>query len=228
MPKANVRNTLFLIPVYNCALHLSELFLKIFTISQKCHILCINDGSTDNTLEIIKHHSVKYINFENNSGKGYALKVGMQYAKKNGYKFVLTLDGDLQHDPLSIMNFFIAQRREESDLVIGYRPFSFRNMPISRVCSNYLTSCIVSLITKRDILDSQSGFRLYNLELFDNTDIYSDRYQMESEILINYCKAKARISYAEIPVIYNSEKSNISHFRDVINFIKVCLKEIIK
>jgi len=227
MQKANIRNTLFLVPVYNCAIHISELFLRIYSISQKCHILCINDGSTDNTLDIIKRHSVKYIDFEHNKGKGHALQVGMQYAKKNGYKYVLTLDGDLQHDPLCIINFFKAQRKEQSQLVIGYRRFSFRNMPVARVLSNYITSSILSMILKRDILDSQSGFRLYDLSLFDETDIYSDRYEMESEILIHYCRAGASISYAEIPVIYGEERSHISHFRDIMSFIRVCWKEII-
>jgi len=227
MIRANIRNTLFLIPVYNCAIHLSELFLKIYNISQKCHILCINDGSTDNTLDIIKRHSVKYIDFEHNKGKGYALKVGMQYAKKTGYKYVLTLDGDLQHDPICIIDFFKAQRKDHSHLVIGYRQFSFGNMPLARVLSNHITSSILSLLLKKDILDSQSGFRLYDLSLFDDTDIYSDRYQMESEILINYCRANAIISYVEIPVIYENEQSHISHFRDIWNFIRVCWREII-
>jgi glycosyltransferase involved in cell wall biosynthesis len=207
-------------------MHLSELFLRIYAISQKCHILCINDGSTDNSLEIIRHHHVNYIHFDTNNGKGYALKVGMAYAKKNGYKFALTLDADLQHDPFYIINFFRTQRKELSDLVIGMRRFSFSNMPFFRVLSNYLTSNIISYIVKKDIFDSQSGFRLYKLKFFDEADIYSDRFQMESEILLHYAKSDAKISYAEIPVIYDAQRSNISHIRDTINFIKVCTKEI--
>ena len=227
MSKASVRNTLILIPVYNCAMHLSELFLRIFALSEKCHILCINDGSTDNSLDIIRQHDVKYISFEVNRGKGFVLRTGLQFAKRNGYQFVQSLDADLQHDPTSIINFFKTQRKEGADLVIGFRNFSFKNMPFMRVLSNYLTSSIVSYLVGNDILDSQSGFRLYKLSLFDENDIYSDRYQMETEILINYCRYRARIAYTEIPVIYSAETSHISHLRDITNFIKVIWKEIL-
>jgi len=224
--KANVKNTIFLIPIYNSAFHLSELFYKIFSLSEKSHILCINDGSIDNSLDIIKQHSVKYIDFERNNGKGYALKIGMIYAKRNGYKFALTIDSDLQHDPTMIINFFKTQRKENSDLVIGFRRFNFKNMPFMRVLSNYITSSVVSGLVKQPILDSQSGFRLYNLDFFHEHTPFSDRYQMETEILLKYAKSKAKISYTEIPVIYNNELSNINHTRDITNFVKVIWKEI--
>jgi glycosyltransferase involved in cell wall biosynthesis len=221
-----VKNTLFIIPVYNCAMHISELLYKINNIVNDAQILCINDGSVDNSLEIIKQHNVKYIDFQVNRGKGYALKTGFEYAKKNGYLFALTLDSDMQHDPAVLKLFFIAQKKENADIVIGFRKFNFHNMPKARVLSNYITSSIVSCIVKENILDSQSGYRLYKLDKFNATDDYNDRFQFETEILFNYKKKKAKIAYIEIPVIYNSENSNISHLRDITNFIKVCWKEI--
>jgi len=225
--KANVKNTLLVVPVFNSAAHLSELFYRIFEQSEKCQVLCINDGSTDNSIDIIKQHSVRYIDYEKNYGKGYALKMGMVYAKRNGYNFVLTIDSDLQHDPAVMINFIKTQRKQDSDLVIGYRRFNMFNMPFMRFMSNYITSSIVSGVVKQGILDSQSGFRLYNLDFFHEDDVYSERYQMETEILLRYAKNDAKISYTEIPVIYSNEVSNINNTRDITNFVKVIWKELI-
>jgi glycosyltransferase involved in cell wall biosynthesis len=225
MSKANIQNTLFVIPVYDCAMHLSELFIRMFARYQNCHILCINDGSTDNSLEIIEQHNVKYINFDQNNGKGHALTIGLTYAKRNGYQYVLTIDADLQHDPVAIESFFKTQNIDDTDIVMGFRRFNFSNMPFSRVLSNRITSNIVSSKVKQEVLDSQCGFRLLNLDFFNETDVYSHRFQMETEILIRYLKRGAKLSQTEIPVIYNDEKSNIVHLRDIWNFIRVIWME---
>jgi glycosyltransferase involved in cell wall biosynthesis len=227
MTKANIDNTLIILPVFNCANTIADLLTKILSLYEKISILCINDGSTDNSLDIIKNYDVEILHSNENHGKGKALKMGFNYAQINNFKFVLTLDGDLQHDPHFIYRFFTTQNIENSDLVIGLRRFSFLNMPFDRVCSNYLTSKIVSYITNYHILDSQSGYRLYNIDLFNEYKIYNDRFQMETELLFDFCKKYAKISYVEIPVIYNNEKSNISHLRDIKNFIKACLDELL-
>jgi glycosyltransferase involved in cell wall biosynthesis len=190
------------------------------------NVLCVNDGSLDNSLEIIHNYKCQCIDYSRNMGKGYALKQGFIYAKDKNFNFVITLDSDLQHKPESINDFFITQNHENADMVIGYRRFKINTMPISRYLSNKLTSFIVSIICKKTILDSQSGYRLYNLELFNPDEIKSNRYQMETEIILNYVIKKAIISYVEIPIIYNNEISHISHLRDIINFIKIILERV--
>jgi len=250
MKKADLRNTLIVIPVYNSGKHLEELFDRIRKSEVggiRYNILCVDDGSVDNSYHIIKKNKINNISHNKNRGKGYALKAGLTYAKVNDYKFVVTIDSDLQHDPKYISHLLLAQNIDNADLVIGFRDFkmlgcggagrsslrpyvhvgdSVDKMPFSRVISNTLTSSIVSSLSKRYIFDSQSGFRLYNLDLFDENEITTDRYQMETEILFNYINKNAIISHVEIPVIYKDEKSHISHLRDIGNFIKVIFKEL--
>lgn len=227
MVKANFKNTLIVIPVYNSSSHLSELFDFFKIHNPELSLLCVNDGSTDDSLDIIQKYIVNGISFKENRGKGFVLKTGLKYAKDNGYQFVITIDSDLQHDPSYIKNFIKTQNIENSDLVIGFRKFSLDKMPVARIFSNKITSFIISYLTGNEIFDSQSGYRLYNLDLFVFDEIHTERYQMETEILLNYLKKRAMISHTEIPVIYKNEKSNISHLRDIKNFIKVILKEIV-
>ena len=257
MKNANYFNTLILLPVYNSGKHLDKLLKQIIALSKDCNIFCVNDGSTDNSVEIINNNNVKYIDRKINRGKGYSLKEGFIYAKKNGYKYVLTIDSDLQHDPAMIPNFFITQKKENANLVIGFREFKQRAedrgqravsreqrvedrelkpetrnkkpiniMPFARVMSNNITSCIVSCISNKKIYDSQSGYRLYDLDYFMTNEIKTDLYQMETEILLNFIKKDAKISHVEIPVIYHDEESHISHCRDIKNFIKIIWDEI--
>ena len=234
MKESNFNNTLIIIPIYNCEKHLSELFSRIKAVSEDCQILWINDGSTDNSLIIIKKHQIedawvnrmKFIDLGRNRGKGYALKMGFIQAQRKGFQYVITMDADLQHEPALIPNFIKTQNLFEANLVIGFRNFNFRNMPFTRVFSNSITSSIVSHVTDKKILDSQSGFRLYDLNFFDEKEIKTDRYQMETEILLKFIKKGARICHTEIPVIYRNEKSHISHFRDIVNFVKVVGKTV--
>ena len=221
--KSNLENTLIVIPVYNSARYITRLYQKISNIYQNHHLLFINDGSTDRSLEIIKILQLNAIDIKKNKGKGYALKAGFDYAKENNFKFVITIDSDLQHDPCYLPNFFITQNIENADLVIGFRNFSFHNMPFARVMSNTITSSIVSYKTGTHIMDSQSGYRLYNLDYYDKRHIKTDKYQMETEILLNYIQKKAKIAHTEIPVIYGEENSSISHLRDIMNFIKLII-----
>ena len=223
MKKSDYTNTLIIVPVFDCEKHLRELLRKIKAVAPEGQILCVNDGSRDNSLYIIKQNKVKFIDLGRNRGKGYALKIGFLYAKRKGFEFALTMDADLQHDPLIIPNFIKTQNLFDADLVIGFRNFSFQNMPFERVFSNTITSSIVSFVSEKAIFDSQSGFRLYNLNLFDEKEIKTNKYQMETEILLQYIKKGAKISHTEIPVIYNDEKSHISHFRDIVNFVKIVL-----
>lgn len=225
--KAGFDNTAFIIPVYNSSDFIEKLLYKL----QLCgvsvnNIVFVNDGSIDNSLDIIKKTGAPFIDLPVNCGKGFALKKGFQYAKDNNYLFAITLDSDLQHDPFFINNFFRTQNHFNSDIVIGFRHFNFTNMPFARVLSNKITSFIVGLVCRQIIMDSQSGYRLYNLNYFREEEIVSNRYQMETEILLRYLNKGAKLSHTEISVIYGEEKSHISHLRDIKNFIKVVLKEI--
>ena len=243
MIKADLKNTLIIVPVYNSGWHIEELLKRIFAISEEINVLCIDDGSRDNSLYVIKKYhekneNVRYLELGINRGKGYALKTGFIYANEHGFDFALTLDSDLQHDPAFIPNFIKTQNVENADLVIGFRKFgrrwkkdnftsySEKKMPLPRIFSNSITSGIVSIMTKQQIYDSQSGYRLYNLKLFAKDEIKTDKYQMETEILINYIKKKAIIAQTEISVIYNREMSYISHMRDIVNFVNVIVREL--
>lgn len=225
--KADQRNTAVVVPIFNSAEYLEELFERIFKFFPKENIFAINDASEDNSAGFCETSGVNVINIPVNSGKGNALQIGFNAAVKKGFKFAFSIDSDLQHKPEDFPDFFKKQNDYKFDLVIGKRDFSRSKMPFPRICSNRLTSCIVSLKTRQKIADSQCGFRLYNLDIIKDFKFRTKRYQFETEIIIKIAKAGGRIGFVPIATIYDGQRSYISHFRDIKNFIEIVCYEMI-
>ncbi|OQX70967.1 MAG: hypothetical protein B6D62_03070 [Candidatus Cloacimonas sp. 4484_275] len=226
MAKANWGNTAVIIPIYNGSAHLEKLLKRILKFFPKENIIAVDDASLDNSVEICVSFQIKVINFSVNKGKGAALTAGFREAIFQDFRYAFTIDCDLQHQPENFPDFIKLQNRRNSDLVIGKRNFAFAKMPFSRILSNSITSFVVSITTGYKILDSQSGFRLYSLDLIKKMSFRSERYQFETEIIFKFVRRKAKIDFVPIQTIYQTEKSYISHGRDIMNFVKIVIYEL--
>ena len=223
--KADWKNTAVVVPIYNSEKYLPELFKRITEYFPLESIFAVNDASEDNSKEICRKIGVKLIDLKTNCGKGNALQIGFKAAIEEGYKFAFTIDSDLQHKPEDFPNFIQKQNKLESELVIGKRDFSHKMMPFHRICSNTLTSWVVSRVSKQKIFDSQCGFRLYNLEILEGMVFQTKRYQFETEIILKITKRNGRVGFIPIETIYDGQESYISGMRDIKNFIKIVLYE---
>ncbi|MDA3814275.1 MAG: glycosyltransferase family 2 protein [Candidatus Cloacimonetes bacterium] len=223
--KADWKNTVIIVPIYNTEKYLPELFKRITKYFPLKSIFAVNDASEDNSKEICRKIGVKLIDLKVNSGKGNALQVGFKAAIEEGYKFAFTIDSDLQHKPEDFPDFIKKQNELDLALVIGKRDFSHKKMPFHRICSNTLTSWVVSRSSKQKILDSQCGFRLYNLEILEGMEFQTKRYQFETEIILKIAKKNGKVDFIPIETIYDRQVSYISGLRDIKNFIKIVLYE---
>ena len=224
--KADWKNTAVIVPIYNSSKYLEELFKKISEFFPAKSVYAINDASTDNSAKICELSGVNLINIPINKGKGNALNVGFKEAITDGFNFAFSIDSDLQHKPKDFSGFLEKQNNDEIDLLIGRRIFSNKKMPFMRFCSNSITSKIVSIITKQKILDSQCGFRLYNLDSIKDFKFRTKRYQFETEVILKLAKAGGKTGFIDIETIYDGQKSYISHLRDIKNFIEIVIFEI--
>ena len=157
-------NILLVIPCFNDNSHLSTLMKNSLFEELSVDTLIVDDGSKK-IVSIQPHNkSVHLIRNTRNRGKGYSIKKGMKYAYENNYTHVITLDADLQHDPVYIKSFLNVE--ESVDIVIGARDFD-SSMPFLRRFSNVTTSFILSLLDLPS-LSTISG------EFFSNSSFISE------------------------------------------------------
>jgi glycosyltransferase involved in cell wall biosynthesis len=158
---------LVILPAYNEASYIGRVIDEIISLNKGVDIVVVNDGSKDKTPLIAEEKGVVVINHPVNIGYGAALQTGFRYAQKKGYKYVITMDADGQHDPGSIGSLIEASISEEADVVVGSRFLEggYR-MPFMRRIGSWLFARIARLYTGYKFTDPTSGFQLLNRKAF--------------------------------------------------------------
>ncbi len=208
------------IPAYNSAAALSCLLPAVK--ARLSDIVVVDDGSTDETSSVSSRAGAKIIRHEINRGKGAALKTGFAYALENGYDLIITLDSDGQHDPKYIPLFLQAYNKTGADLIIGSRTGNKGDMPRDRRFSNWATSGILSLLLKKRIEDSQCGYRLITRKLLESISLESEKFELETEMIIKTVRAGFNIEFLSIEVKY--EKAFPTHISRFVDTLRWCRK----
>lgn len=163
---------LIVVPAYN---EESSILEVISTIKQAGYdYIVINDGSTDNTLDICLENNINVLDLPRNLGIGGAVQAGHKYALRNGYDIDIQVDGDGQHD-ISYIPQLVNCISDGADLAIGSRfvksTSGFQSTFMRRVGIKWL-SFLIRILYKRSITDPTSGFRACGknaLKLFSKT-----------------------------------------------------------
>ena len=215
---------LILIPCYNTHKYSTILLSNLLTQTSD-DILIVDDGSSPpiNKSKFNKNN-LFLIRNDINKGKGYTLKKGFKFALENNYTHVITIDGDMQHDPLEINKF--SKHNKDIEFLLGYRKFD-KPMPLSRIVSNTITSKIISILKNKTINDSQCGYRRYKIDAIKDYIFNEDGYVFESEILLKCINKNTSIENIKIKAIYDGSPSHINKVTDTVKFIKLIMRYII-
>jgi len=206
-------------PTYNVEETIETHISRLLVYIDREDILFIDDGSTDQTVAIIAEYNIKCIPLQRNWGKGFALMQGLRYAKEHHYDAVITIDSDLQHSHDFIPDL-INCYRSHIDIVIGVRSQNYEAMPFSRKISNACSSFIISVLARKRIKDSQSGFRMIGSDYFDLVSLEYG-FTFESDFLVKACWRGASVLNIKIPTIYNGSKSSFRYVRDTLLFVRL-------
>jgi glycosyltransferase involved in cell wall biosynthesis len=174
------------IPAYNECESLPELIPQVndmlCTTGKTFEILIINDGSTDSTNQtchniILQYPGVKMIEMLTNGGKALALQAGFQTAKGD---IVITMDADLQDDPLEIPRF-IEKIENGYDMVVGWK--KIRKDPLEKTLPSRLFNKVTSLMVGLDLHDYNCGFKAYKRYALRGLNLYGDMHRYIPAIL---------------------------------------------
>jgi glycosyltransferase involved in cell wall biosynthesis len=183
-------------------------------------IFLVDDGSTDETARLAENAGAKILRHEKTQGKGAALQMGWIAARDAGFDWALAMDGDGQHSPDDIPNFFQCAEETAATLVIGNRMSNPQKMPRLRKFVNRWMSARISALAGQSLPDSQSGFRLMNLHAWAALPISAAHFEIESDVLLAFARAGQRIRFVPIQVIYKTEQSKIHPLRDTLRWLK--------
>jgi dolichol-phosphate mannosyltransferase len=180
-------------------------------------IVAVNDGSFDNTLEVlkkkaIKDEKVKIVSYSKNFGRGMALRTGFKESKG---EIIVSIDADLSYDPRYIIDFVEALRKEqEIDFVIAspYMPGGdVQDVPLFRLWISKLGNKILRFAMPNRIYTSTGIFRAYRRKVLDSLELESDGKEIHLEILSKAIALGFRVK--EIPVILTNRKRGKSKFK---------------
>ena len=190
-------------------------------------VLVVDDGSSDGTFERAAGAGAQVVRHRFNAGKGAALGAGLKWAAGGGYEAAVTLDGDGQHDPAEIPRLLDALGRG-SDIVVGCRMDRPDGMPLDRLLTNMLMSTALSVLTKRRLRDTQSGFKALRVTKVRGLKLRTSRFDWESELLIKAAQSGLRVSEVGVSSIYvNHHRSKIKVVPDAVRFVKLVLLNVV-
>jgi glycosyltransferase involved in cell wall biosynthesis len=190
------------------------------------HVVVIDDGSSDQTAEIAAENGAMVLRHDRNRGKGMALRTGFDYALRNGYELIVTMDSDGQHDPLDLPRLFYHFRRTQPDILIGGRLEDRSAMPLHRRLNNWLVSTVGSALCGQHIPDFQSGYRLIKAEVLEAIRLDTERYETESELLIKAGRLGFRMECLSIRTVYGDEISHVKSLREMWLFTKLLMRSL--
>ena len=177
-------------------------------------LICTDDGSTDNTIEVIKKNNIQYI-VNNHLGYGKNLYAGMKKAFELGATHVIELHGDSQYD------FSQAKEMKEKfsdgcDLVLGNRFHNYKQplkdgMPLHIYLGNIFLTILGKIGLGINNNDLFQGFRGYSKKLFNriNTSNYNNDYRFSYEIIAQSFYLKLKIDSVPVRCDYNTQHTTM-------------------
>ena len=199
----------------------SRAIKQVVTLTQKyctC-VIVVDDGSTDDTKRIAEDSGAIVLRHPHDLGKGAALRTGFTYAVETACDIIITIDGDMQHNPHSIPRF-IKKINKGFDVIVGSRyATKSEEMPFMRKLSNLITTQALRVFFKVPVTDSQSGFRAFRKEVLEAISVRDDGFAAETEILIDAKRAGFKISEVPIATNYGEEESKIRAQRDIARWL---------
>lgn len=216
----NSTNFCVIVPTYNNHKTLKKVLDSIIDFTQ--NIIIVNDGSTDETSEILKQYSqFTQIHHPKNIGKGRALRNGFRKAIEMHFEYAVTIDSDGQHFASDIPNFIAEIQKEPNSLLIGSRNMTQENVPKKSSFGNKFSNFWFWFETGIKLEDTQSGFRLYPLQLIPK-QFYTNKFEFEIEVIVRSAWKGIVVKNIPIQILYDPAE-RVSHFRPFKDFTRISI-----
>ncbi len=215
-------NCSVLIPTYNNQNTLSDVIESVLKYTDR--IIVVNDGATDRTEEILSRYSnITVVKHKLNKGKGVALRTGFKKALELGYRYVITIDSDGQHNPEELPAFLEKIEKEPDSLIVGARNMEQSSVPGKSSFGHKFSNFWYKVETGIDLPDTQSGYRLYPVEKLQGMKFFTNKFEFEIEVIVRAAWRGINVTSVPVSVVYFPEETRVTHFRPVRDFTRVSI-----
>lgn len=189
--------------------------------------LIINDGSTDNTVEVAKEWGVHYVvNFKKNKGLAKGFMAGLDACLRAGADIIVNTDADNQYCGEDIEKLVRPILEGKADIVIGERPIDDTEhfSPLKKKLQ-HIGSWTVRVASKSDIPDAPSGFRAYSRDAAMRLNVVNEyTYTLETIVQAGHEK----MAMTSVPIRTNAELRASRLFSSMFGYVKKSMVTIIR
>lgn len=227
------------IPTYNERENIPQLLSKIYSIFQvnkiNGHVLIVDDNSPDGTWKVVEEFQKEYgslylLRRPQKQGLGSAYRAGFAYVLEHlNADLIFEMDADLSHDP-SVIPSFLQKIKSGYDVVVGSRYIaggSTVNWPLTRQIISFGANTLANLLLGLHMRDVTSGYRCYRrwtLEKIDLSDIKSEGYAFQEEMLYRAKKIQARLGETPIKFVDRRVGQSKLSKKEIVSFFITILR----
>jgi glycosyltransferase involved in cell wall biosynthesis len=199
------------VPLFNEEETIPQLYVKIIdvmdAIGEPYEIVFVEDGSKDGTFRLLSQiarddERVIVVRLRRNFGQTAALKAGFDHSRG---KIIISMDGDLQHDPAEIPRF-IEKMKEGYDIVSGWR-VERTDAWLTRQLPSHVANRIMARLSRVDLHDFGTTFKAYRREILSEIHLYGELHRF-----IPALASWAGASVAEVPITNVPRKNGKSNY----------------
>ncbi|KNF07416.1 putative glycosyl transferase family 2 protein [Gottschalkia purinilytica] len=195
------------IPVYNEENFIENTIKNIQSIKSIDEIVIVNDGSTDNTENIVKEMGVKLINLNQNRGKGFAIKKAIEEVD---YGYLVLIDGDLGKTSNEVEKLILPVLNDEGDVSIARFQKAKKKGGFGFV--KKLAKYGVYLYTGKKIDTTLSGQRVYKKEVIDKISYIPDRFGIEVAMTVQTFRHGFSIKEVDVEMTHRETGRSMKDF----------------
>ena len=195
------------IPVYNEGAVVKDVIEDLKLKRPNDMIICVNDGSDDDSLEVLESiNGIYVVPHDVNLGQGAALQTGIAMARKLKAKYVVTFDSDGQHSPEDIEKFYQLMKEKDLDIVMGSRFLQGSSSNVSAIKKYFLklSTIFTYIMSGIKLTDSHNGLRIIDIEKNPEFELRSNGMSHASEVIdlvklldMKYAEKECTIVYTD-------------------------------
>ena len=195
-----------IIPTYNEQATITKLIDKVKAVKIKGitkEILVVDDGSTDQSANLIQKATAKYSNVKAfslpiNLGKGAAIRLGLKHATGD---IIIIQDADLELDPQEFHQILKPIINKKAEIVYGSRVLSHHKIPFKSFLATKITSTLVGFLFGQWISDINTAYKAFTKQVSNKIILRSVQFEFDAEFTVKVLKLGYKIN--EVPISYN-------------------------